>query len=81
MANRGLSRQDHNTMIYMVCILAGIVTGLIGGLLIVRGRLPVKSGGGGTLSPEQFEKIKAILKHTEDGDKILEKIQELLEEK
>ncbi|KPJ86331.1 MAG: hypothetical protein AMS17_12855 [Spirochaetes bacterium DG_61] len=68
-------------MIYMVCILAGIVTGLIGGLLIVRGRLPVKSGGGGTLSPEQFEKIKAILKHIEDGDKILEKIQELLEEK
>lgn len=66
-------------MIYIVCILAGIAIGLIGGLLIVRRRLPSKSGGGGSLTPEQFEKIKAILKHIEDGDKILEMLKELLE--
>jgi hypothetical protein len=64
---------------YVICILAGIVLGLIGGLLIIRSRLPKKSGGSGALSPEQFEKIKAILKHIEDGEKILEEIQELLE--
>jgi uncharacterized protein YneF (UPF0154 family) len=66
---------------YVICILAGIVLGLVGGLLIIRSRLPKKLGDSGALSPEQFEKIKAILKHIEDGDKILEKIQELLEEK
>jgi hypothetical protein len=63
---------------YVICILSGIVLGLVGGLLIVRKRLPRKSGGSGALSPEQFEKIKAILKHIEDGDRILEEIQELL---
>jgi len=63
---------------YVICVLAGIVLGLIGGLLIIRSRLPKKTGGSGALSPEQFEKIKAILKHIEDGDRILEEIQELL---
>ncbi len=63
---------------YIICILSGIVLGLVGGLLIVRKRLPSKPGGSGALSPEQFEKIKAILKHIEDGDRILEEIQELL---
>jgi uncharacterized phiE125 gp8 family phage protein len=49
------------------------------GLLIMRRRLPKKTGGSGALSPEQFEKIKAILKHIEDGDRILEEIKKLLE--
>ena len=64
---------------YVICILAGIVLGLVGSLLIIRSRLPMKSGDSGALSPEQYEKIKAILKHIENGDKILEEIQELLE--
>jgi hypothetical protein len=64
---------------YVICVLARIALGLIGGLLIIRSRLPKKTGDSGALSPEQFEKIKAILKHIEDEDKILEKIQELLD--
>jgi hypothetical protein len=59
---------------YIICILSGIVLGFVGCLMIIRKRFPSKSGGIGALSPEQFEKIKAILKHIEDGEKILEEI-------
>jgi len=64
---------------YIICILSGIILGLFGSLLLIRKKLFKKSGDSGALSPDQFEKIKTILKHIEDGDRILEEIQELLE--
>ena len=63
-------------MIYVICVLAGIVIGLIGGLLIIKDRLPKKSGGGGSLSPDQLSKIRAILEHINEGEDIIEEIKD-----
>lgn len=65
-------------MIYIICVLAGIVVGLIGSLLIIKDRLPKKTGDGGSLSPDQLEKIRAILKHINEGEDIIKEIDKLL---
>jgi hypothetical protein len=68
-------------MWYVVCLLAGTTIGLIGGLLIVRKRLPGDdSGDGGALSPDQLKRIQSVLKLIEEGDEIIEKLNELIEE-
>ena len=67
-------------MIYVICVLAWEVIGLIGSLLIIKDRLPKKSGDGGSLSPEQLEKVQAILKHINEGEDIIKRIDEHAEE-
>jgi hypothetical protein len=68
-------------MWYIVCLLAGTTIGLIGGLLIVKKRLPGDdSGGSGALSPDQLKRIQSVLKLIEEGDEIIEKLDELIEE-
>ena len=66
---------------YVICIFGGIIGGLIGGLFICRRRPGDQKGGSAPLPPELYEKIKAILKHIEDGDEIIKEIDELLGEK
>jgi len=68
-------------MWYIVCLLAGTTIGLLGGLLIIRKRLSGGgSGDGGALSPDQLKRIQLILKLIEEGDEILDKLDELIEE-
>ena len=68
-------------MAYALCILGGIVVGLIGGLLLSKWSSKNKSGETAPISPEQYEKIKAVLKHIEEGDEILKWLDELLKGK
>jgi uncharacterized membrane protein len=68
-------------MWYIVCLLAGTTIGLLGGLLVVRKRLSGDgSGGSGALSPDQLKRIQLILKLIQEGDEILDKLDELIEE-
>ena len=66
---------------YVICIFGGIIVGLIGGLLLARSASKKKLGESAPISPEQYEKIKAILKHIEEGDEILEWLDEWLGKK
>ena len=66
---------------YVICIFGGIIAGLIGGFLLSRLTSKNKQGENASISPDQYEKIKAILKHIEEGDEILEWLDELLKEK
>ena len=69
-------------MWYIVCLLAGTTIGLVGGLLIVRKRLPGdESGDGGALSPDQIKRIQSVLKLIQEGDEIVGKLDELIEGK
>jgi len=66
---------------YFVCVLGGIVLGLIGGFLVCRKLSGDHTGESAPISPDQYEKIKAILKHIEEGDEILKWLDELLGKK
>jgi len=66
---------------YVICIFGGIIVGLIGGLLLSRSASKNKPGESAPISPDQYEKIKAILKHIEEGDEILKWLDELLGKK
>jgi len=66
---------------YFVCVLGGIVLGLIGGFLVCRKLSGDHTGESVPISPEQYEKIKAILKHIEGGNDILKWLDELLGKK
>ena len=68
-------------MWYVVCIFGGIIAGLIGGLLLSKSASKKKPGESAPISPEQYEKIKAILKHIEGGNDILKWLDELLGKK
>ena len=74
-------RPSDKSMAYVICILGGIVLGLIGGLLLSRSSSKNKPGENAPISPEQYEKIKAVLKHIDEGDEILKWIDELLGKK
>jgi hypothetical protein len=69
-------------MLYIICVLTGIVIGLLGGLLIIRKKLSAdKSGDGGALSPDEIKKLQQVLKLIQEGDNIIEQLNELIEGK
>jgi len=65
-------------MAYALCILGGIVLGLIGGFLVCRKLSGDHTGESVPISPEQYERIKAILEHIQAGDDLIQEIDELL---
>ena len=65
-------------MWYVICILGGVIAGLIGGLFVCRRLSGDQKGGSAPLSPEQLQKIKAILEHIQEGDELVKEIDELL---
>ena len=73
--------RNETTMIYLLCVVIGIVLGLIGGILLCRRKSGSHTGETAPISPEQYEKIKAVLKHIEEGDEILKWLDELLKGK
>jgi len=68
-------------MMYLICIFGGIVLGFIGGILLAKRFSRENTGGIGAIPLEQYERIKAVLKHIEEGDKLIEEIDELLGKK
>ena len=66
---------------YVICIFGGIIVGLIGGLLLSRSASKKKQGESVPISPEQYERIKAILEHIQAGDDLIKEIDELLGKK
>jgi len=56
----------------------GIVLGLIGGFLVCRKLSGDHTGESVPISPEQYERIKAILEHIQAGDDLIQEIDELL---
>jgi len=67
-------------MWYVICIFGGVIVGLIGGLFVCKRLSGDRKGGSAPLPPELYKKIKAILKHIENGDEIIKEIDELLGE-